>query len=101
MRRQDDADAVLGDDRHEVLEKLATCKGIEARHRLVQHKQLRSLRNSEREGELGPLAAGQRAGLLARVKSEIGRFARSARSPSQFGFSYAPIRRCFVIDKPA
>ena len=51
MRRQDDAHTVLGDDRHEVLKELAAREWVEARHRLVQHEQLRPLRNREREGE--------------------------------------------------
>ena len=69
--REDDAGAVLGDHLHQALKKLAPGEGIEARDRLVEHEQLRTLRHRQGERELGALAAGQLARLLAGVEPEL------------------------------
>ncbi len=77
------AHAVLGDDLHQALEELAPCERIEARDGLVEHEQLRPLRDREGEGELGALAARELARLLARVEPEPRRSGpRRARRPS-------------------
>jgi hypothetical protein len=71
MRGEDDAYPVLGDDLHESLEELASGKGVQTSYRLVEDENLRFLRESKDEGELGSLATGERPGLLAWVKAEL------------------------------
>ena len=73
VRGQHDADPVLGDDLHQRLQELAPRERVEARDRLVQHQQLGPLRHRQRQRELGPLTAGQRAGPLPRVEPELAR----------------------------
>ena len=68
---QHDADTVDGDDLHEFLQELPARKRVERGDRLVQDQQLRPLRHGERQRELRALPAGQRAGALAEVKSEL------------------------------
>ena len=84
---------VLGDGLHQALQELAPGQRVEAGHRLVQDQQLRPLGQAEGQRELGPLAAGEPAGLLARVEAEPRRSGRGpARRPSA-GLSRAPSRR--------
>ena len=71
MRGQHDAELVLGDDLHQGLQELAAGQRVEAGDRLVEDQQLGSLRHGEGQGELGPLAAGELAGPLARVEAEL------------------------------
>ena len=61
---------MLDDDLHQALEELAPREGVEARDRLVEHEQLRSLRHRQGERKLGALTARELAGLLARVEPE-------------------------------
>ena len=100
VRGQHDADAVLGDDLHQVLQELAPGERVEARDRLVEDQQLGPLRDRQRERELRALAAGQRAGPLARVEAEPLDPA-SASSASQLGLSHAPMRRWSATDSRA
>ena len=61
---------VLGDRLHQALQELAPGQRVEAGDRLVEEQQLRPLGQAEGQRELGPLAAGQLAGLLGRVEAE-------------------------------
>ena len=56
---------VLGDDLHQPLEELAPGQRVEARHRLVEDQHFGPLGHGQGQRQLGPLAARQRAGLLA------------------------------------
>ena len=62
---------MLGDDLHQALQELAPGQRVEAGDRLVEDEQLGPLRERQGEGELGPLAAGQRPGPLPRVEAEL------------------------------
>ena len=70
VRGQQHADLVLGDRLHQHLQELASGQRVEAGDRLVEDQQLGSLREPEGQRELGALAAGELAGLLARVEAE-------------------------------
>ena len=70
VRGQHDAELVLGDGLHQVLQELAPGQRVEARDRLVEDQQLGPLGEAEGQRELGALAAGELAGLLARVEAE-------------------------------
>src|SRR5215813_2911605 len=72
MRREHDARALIRHELHEDLEELATGERIEARHRLVEDQQLRTLRDGQRQRELGALAAGELPGTLSWVEPEPG-----------------------------
>jgi hypothetical protein len=61
---------VLDDDLHEPLEELASRERVEARDRLVEHEQLRSLGDGKGERQLRALTAGEFAGLLSRIEPE-------------------------------
>jgi hypothetical protein len=64
-----DADPLRGDNFHEAAKELAPRKRVEAREGLVEDEGLGSLRDRQSEGELGTLAARQRPGPLAGVKT--------------------------------
>ena len=70
VRGQHDADLVLGDGLHQVLQELAPRQRVEAGDRLVEDQQLGPLGDGQGEGELGALAAGQLAGPLAGIEAE-------------------------------
>ena len=53
VRGEQDADAVIDDDRHQRTEKLTTCQWVEARDWLVEDEQFGLLGDGERERELG------------------------------------------------
>ena len=83
MRGEHDADPVLGHDLHQALQELPPGQRVQARDRLVEQQQLGPLGDREGQGELGALAAGERAGPLPRVEAELPRSgARRARRPS-------------------
>ena len=71
MRGEHHAHPLLGDGLHQILQELAPGQRVEARHGLVEDQQLGSLGDRQGEGELGPLAAGELAGLLVRVEAEL------------------------------
>jgi hypothetical protein len=71
MGGQHDADAVGGDDFHQALEELSGRQRVEAGDRFVQQEQLGSFGHGERERELGLLSAGEGAGALPRIESEL------------------------------
>jgi hypothetical protein len=56
---------------HEVLQELPPCEGVQAGDRLVEQEKLGPLGDRQGEGELGPLAAGQRPGPLPELKAEL------------------------------
>ncbi len=89
MRRQHDADAIVGCGFHQVLEELVPGEWVEAGHRFVEHKQLGPLRDRERECQLSTLTAGELAGSLGVVEPELVD-AALATPASQFGLSQAP-----------
>ena len=62
---------MLGDGLHEVPQELPPGQGVEAGDRLVEQQQLGPLGDRQGEGELGPLAAGQRPGPLPEVEAEL------------------------------
>ena len=70
MRGQYDAQLLLGDRLHQVLEELAPGQRIERRDRLVEDQQLGPLGQPERERELRALTAGQLARTLLRIKPQ-------------------------------
>ena len=83
VRGERDAGPLLGDDLHEALQELAPGERVKAGHRLVEEEELGPFRDRHGQGELGPLAAGQRPGPLARVEAEPRDPAsRPARRPS-------------------
>ena len=71
VRGQDDAELVLGDGLHQVLEELAPGQRVEAGDRLVEDEQLGPLGDGQGQRELRALAAGELAGLLLRVEAEL------------------------------
>ncbi len=71
VRRENDADVVVGDGLHEYLKELTSCERIEARYGLVEEHRLGPLRNRESECQLGALATRKFAGALTRVKTEL------------------------------
>ena len=71
VRRQDHAHVVAGDRGHEDREELTSRERVQARDGLVHQEQLRSLRERERERELGALAAREPARPLARAEPEL------------------------------
>ena len=70
VRREDDRHARLGDGLHHRLHELAAGERIERRDRLVEHEQIRSLGERERERDLRLLAARELAGLLVEGQPE-------------------------------
>ena len=70
VRGEQHADLLLGDRLHQHLQELAPGQRVQARDRLVEHQQLGPLGQPEGQRELGPLAAGEPARLLARVEAE-------------------------------
>ena len=83
VRGEHDAELVLGDGLHQVLQELAPGERVEAGDRLVEDQQLGPLGDAEGQGELGALAAGELAGLLRRVQAEpLDPVAAPARRPS-------------------
>ena len=54
-----------------MLQKLPPGERVEAGHRFVEDEQLGPFRDRQRERELGPLAAGELAGPLARIEAEL------------------------------
>ena len=71
MRRQHDADPVVGYDLHQALQELAPGQRIEAGHGLVEDKELGTLGHGQGQRQLGLLAARQRAGSLLGVEVEV------------------------------
>ena len=63
MRGEDDAELVLGDRLHQVLQELPPGERVERRDRLVEDQQLRALGDAQ-------LAAGELARLLREVEAE-------------------------------
>jgi hypothetical protein len=59
VRGQHDAELVLGDGLHRVLQELPPRERVEAGDRFVEDQQLRALGDAQREGQLGALAARQ------------------------------------------
>ena len=70
VRGEQDAELVLGDRLHQDLQELAAGERVEAGDRFVEDQQLRPLGQTQGEGELGPLAAGELARALGRVETE-------------------------------
>ena len=70
MRGQHDAELVLGDGLHQVLQELAAGERVEAGDRLVEDQQLGALGDAQGERQLGALAAGQLPGPLRGVEAE-------------------------------
>ena len=100
VRGQHDAELVLGDGLHQVLEELAPGERVEAGDRLVEDQQLGALGEPEGERELGALAAGELARLLREVEAEpLDPAAREA--ASQPGLRCAPRRRWSSTLSPA
>ena len=84
VRGQDDAGAVVGDERHQALQELAPGERVEAGHRLVEDQQLGPFRDGQGQRELGALPAGELPGLLRRVQAELARSGRRrAAGPSR------------------
>ena len=101
MGGEHDAELVLGDGLHQVLQELAAGQRVERGDRLVQDQQLGPLGQAQGEGELGALAAGQLARPAA-AGSRPSRAIRSrARASSQPGLSRAPSRRWSATLSPA
>ena len=71
MRREHDTRPARGHHLHEHLQELPPREGIQAGDRLVEEKEFRSLRDRERQRELGPLTAGERAGPLTRIEIQV------------------------------
>ena len=71
VRREDDADALHGDDLHQRLQELASRERVKGSDRLVEQQQLGSLGYCHRERQLRALPAGQRAGALAPVEAQL------------------------------
>ncbi len=101
MRGEHHADPVFGDDLHEHLEELAPGQGIQAGHRLVEQEELGSFGDGQREGELGPLATGQRSRPAGGGRGRGSRSGGSASASSQCGLRRAPMRRCSPTDSRA
>lgn len=72
MGGEHDAESVLRDRLHEILQELAAGERVERGDGLVEEQQLRPLGQAQREGELGALAARQLAGPLPGVQAEAG-----------------------------
>ena len=70
VRGEHDAELVLGDGLHQVLQELPAGERVEAGDRLVEDQQLGPFGDGEGEGELGALAAGQLPGPLGGVQAE-------------------------------
>ena len=70
VRGQHDAELLLGDGLHQVLQELPAGQRVEAGDRLVEDQQLGPLGDAQGQRELGALAAGQLPGPLARVEAE-------------------------------
>ena len=70
VRGEQHADLVVGDGLHQCLQELASGQRVEAGDRLVEDEQLRPLGETQGQGELRPLTAGEPAGLLLRVEAE-------------------------------
>ena len=70
VRGQHDAELLLGDRLHQVLQELPAGQRVEGGDRLVEQQQLGPFGDAEGERELGALAAGQPAGALLRVEPE-------------------------------
>ena len=68
VRGQHDGQFLLGDGLHQVLQELPPGQRVKAGHRLVQDQQLGTLGDGQGQRELGPLPAGQGAGLLAGIQ---------------------------------
>jgi hypothetical protein len=67
---QHDAEPLLGDGLHQVLQELSPRQGVQAGQRLVQENQIRPLSDGEGQRELGALPAGQRPRLLSEAQVE-------------------------------
>ena len=70
VRGEHDAELVLGDGLHQVLQELAPGERVEAGDRLVEDQQLGALGDAERQRQLRALAAGELARLLLGVEAE-------------------------------
>ena len=70
VRGQHDAELVLGDRLHQVLQELSPRERVEAGDRFVEDQQLGALGDAQRQGELGALAARQLPGPLREVQAE-------------------------------
>ena len=70
VRRDHDAEPVLGHDLHQALQELAAGERIEAGDRLVEDQQLGALGHGQGQRELRPLSAGKPPGLLRGRQSE-------------------------------
>jgi hypothetical protein len=70
VRREEDRDLVLRYGLEERLQEVAPGERVERRDRLVEHEQLRPLREREAERHLRLLAAGERAGLAVERQAE-------------------------------
>ena len=70
VRRQQHADAVLGDDLHQALQELTPGERIEGGDGFVEDEQFGALGDRHGERDLGALASRQRAGALARIEAE-------------------------------
>ena len=92
VRGEHDAELLVGDGLHQVLEELPAGQRVEARDRLVEDQQLGSLGDAQGQGELGALAAGEPARPLLRVEAEP-LDPLAARAASQPGLRWAPRRR--------
>src|SRR6185312_13759822 len=77
VRGQHNADALLGDHLHEVLEEFAPGEWVERGDGLVEDEQLRPLRDCQGERELRALTPGQFPCPLVGVEPEL-RYARLA-----------------------
>ena len=89
----------LRDRLHHRLQELAAGERVERGDRLVEHQQLRSLRERERERDLRLLAARELADLLAERQAERS-IRSSARASSQLGLSLRPSFSVSATVKP-
>ena len=71
MRGEDDAHPMLGDDFHQAAQEVASGDRVEARDWLVQDQQLGSLRDRQRQRELGSLTTGELPGPLGGIEAEL------------------------------
>jgi len=71
VRGEHDACPSLGHNLHQALQELAPGERVKAGHRLIEEDELGPFGDCHDEGELGALAAGERASPLTWVESKL------------------------------